>query len=513
VTKKSNALVIVVGLTLIGMLVILLTTRSGIGVYPDSTTYFDAADNLASGRGLIVISGSGNEPMPLTHYPPLYPTLLALIACMGVTIENAARWLNALLFGANVILVGLSIRVFARESSFFPIIGAVLILAAPDLLAIHSFALTEPLFIFLTMLGLLCLATYMGSRKHACLLAASVAIALSLLTRYVGVASFGAGALALIALNGRAVRRRLTDTILFGAIAGAPLGLWIIRNRLQAGGVTDRHMVFHPVKLAQLISGASTVASWFMVGKVRGPIRPIVFGIELIVAVVVLFLLNRGGNHGKASSRLPHVLLLFILVYVGFLVFTASFVDADTVFDQRSLAPVHVAVLMLGLWVGRTLYLRSKSPVVRIALVVVALAFVTSYVIRGAKWFLAVSNDGQGYSSKAWRNSATILRIKTLRSDAPVYSNGYDAIYYLARRPAMYLPQKINHSTGQANAIYELEIENMAKDLKQHGGVLVYFNTFPERSFLPAESELRERLNLSLVATEPDGSIYAVENR
>ncbi len=512
-TKKSNALVIVGSLTLIGVLVMLLATRSGIGVYPDSTIYFDAAHNLANGRGLIVISGTGNEPMPLTHYPPLYPSLLALIAGIGVSVENAARWLNALLLGANVILVGLSIRVFARESFFVPIIGAVLILAAPDLLAIHSFALTEPLFIFLTMLGLLCLATYMGSRQRACLLAASVAIALSLLTRYVGVASFVAGGLALIALNGRAVRRRLADTILFSAIAGAPLGLWIIRNRLQAGGGTDRHMVFHPVKLAQLISGASTVASWFMVGKVRGPIRPIVFGIELIViAVVVLFLLRRGGNNGKSSSRLPHVLLLFILVYVGFLVFTASFVDADTVFDQRSLAPVHVAVVVLGLWVGRTLYLKSKSPVVRIALVVVALAFVTSYVIRGAKWFLAVSNDGQGYSSKAWRDSATISRIRTLSSDAPIYSNGYDAIYYLGRRPAMYLPQKINHNTAEANAIYELEIENMAKDLKQRGGVLVYFKTFPERSFLPSESELKERLSLRLLANEPDGSIYAVEN-
>jgi hypothetical protein len=498
---------------LIGIVTMLAATRFGIGVSPDSTVYLEAARNLAHGDGLVALTGASNELKPLTHYPPLYSALLAFFGSRGVSAESAARWLNAALFGANVMLVGLAIRMFAPESFSLPVLGAFLTLAAPDLLAAHSFALTEPLFIFLTLIGLLCLATFVGSKKRAFLIGAAVAIALSMLTRYVGIASLIACVLALVALNGRDVRRRLTDAILLGAIACVPLGLWIIQNRLQAGGATDRQFLFHPVKLQQLISGASTVASWFMAGKVRGPIRPIVFGIELIViAVVVLFLLRRGGNNGKSSSRLPHVLLLFILVYVGFLVFTASFVDADTVFDNRSLAPVHVAVLILGLWFGRTLYVGSPPRTLRVALVVVALALVTSYGIRGVKWLLEVRRDGQGYAGRAWRDSATISRIKTLNTDVPIYSNGYDAIYYLGRRPAMYLPQEINHGTGVVNANYELEIANMKNDLQRHGGFLIYFNNLAERSFLPSESELKERLSLRLLANEPDGSIYAVEN-
>jgi hypothetical protein len=500
-------------LALLGVVTMLNATRFGIGVTPDSTVYLEAARNLSNGDGLVALTGTSNELKPLTHYPPLYPSLLALIASMGISVESAARWLNALLLGFNVILLGLSTRMFAPESFALPVLGAWLTLAAPDLLASHSFALSEPLFIFLTMIGLLCLATYVGSRNRTILLAAAGAIALSMLTRYVAIASLIAGTVALLSPNGRDVRRRLGDAMVFGAIACAPLGLWMIRNRLEAGGAADRQLVFHPVKLTKLISAASTVASWFMVGKVRGPIRPIVFGVEFVVVAVAVFFLLRSPRHDARSSPvLPHVLLLFIIAYGIFLIFTASFVDADTVLDHRSMAPVHVAVTVLGLWVGRTIYLRSQSRLLRVALAVVALAFATSYSLRGAKWLLAVRHDGQGYAARGWRDSDTISRIRSLRPDAPLYSNGYDSIYYLAGRRARYLPEKINPGTDLANANYELEIESMKNELKSHGGFLIFFNTFPERSFLPSESELRERLRLRLFAAESDGSIYMIED-
>jgi hypothetical protein len=100
-----------------------------------------------------------------------------------------------------------------------------------------------------------------------------------------------------------------------------------------------------------------------------------------------------------------------------------------------------------------------------------------------------------------------------LPSGVPIYSNGYDAIYYLTSRRAILIPERIVHGTGQPNVNYDREIEKMRDDLREHNGFLVYFDTLPERWSLASESELRERLSLRLAAAESDGSIYSVGTR
>src|SRR5262245_38410829 len=97
--------------TLAGLAVVLLlfATRPGLGVGPDSTTYLDAARHLRQGEGLVVLEGS-HGTRPLSHYPPLYPALLALAGTASADALAGARALHALLFGVNVLLVGLLIR-------------------------------------------------------------------------------------------------------------------------------------------------------------------------------------------------------------------------------------------------------------------------------------------------------------------------------------------------------------------------------------------------------------------
>ena len=98
--------------------------------------------------------------------------------------------------------------------------------------------------------------------------------------------------------------------------------------------------------------------------------------------------------------------------------------------------------------------------------------------------------------------------LEKLPADTPVYSNGRDAIYYLTGRRTLDVPAKFIRGTGQPNQQYEVEVEKMGADLRQHHGVLVYFNTLPERWSLPLAGELKSQLPLVAVATELDGSIY-----
>jgi hypothetical protein len=147
-------------------------------------------------------------------------------------------------------------------------------------------------------------------------------------------------------------------------------------------------------------------------------------------------------------------------------------------------------------------------PSIKIAFVALAIMLVGSYAIRSARWFMDVRQDGQGYASRAWQESETIAYVKNIPLGAPIYSNGYDAIYYLTKRPAIYLPEKVIHGSARDNQKYSAEVEHMRNALSERNGLLVYFNTLPERWFLPSESDLKNQLPLTQRFTSTDGSIY-----
>jgi hypothetical protein len=526
----DNKVFLLFALAFLAAVAIWFATGFGIGVTPDSTVYMDAAQNLLNGRGLVALTASG-ELKPLTHYPPLYPSVLALLGFLGFSIDPAARLLNAFLFGANVLLVGIALTCFSRKSFWLPILGALLTLTAPDIAGIHTSALSEGLFIFLAISGLVSLAHFLETKQGTWLVASAGFIGLALLARYVGVVLVFTGVVALLFVNSRNLRRRFVDAVIFGPIACAPMTLWVVRNMAVAGGASDRQFVFHPIGLRQIAAGLSTLSTWLLLGKVRTDYRVMFFVIEVLVtALVVIYLWTRTRKdtltetddrddvaaermehrEGKDLSRMPVVLSLFIVSYVGFLIFTASFVDADTVLDTRALVPVHVAAILLGLCFTWKLFESSKERALRIASVLLALLFVVSYSLRGVSWFLHVRQDGQGYASRAWKESETISKVKNLPSNMRIYSNGYDAIYYLTGRRAIYLPEKINHNTGRPNENYETELEKMRTDLEQGNAVLVYLRTLPERWFLPSEAELVQRLRPRSVEPTADGSIFSV---
>lgn len=520
--SKNHLLALLFLLSLAGILVLLYATHLGIGVSPDSTVYIGAARSLLDGHGLRALSGSSPEPVPMTHYPPLYPLLLALAGASSRSDPlSAARWLNAFIFGANILLAGLSLSVYTRWSWRVAALGSTLVLAAPDILEIHSMAWTEPLFILLCLVGLFLLAAYFEGQRRALLMASAAVVALAFTTRYVGIVAVAAGVVGLLLVGARSYSRRIADAALYAFIACLPMALWMMRNRRVAGGATDRKLVFHPVGFQQLSAGLSTISTWLLLGRASTGVRASVFFLELACLIALGVLFRRGkpvlsaGETGTPQflARLPSLLSIFIILYLGFFIFTASFVDYDTVFDDRALAPVHLPGLVLLLCLAHKLLERPSKAghLLQLAAIVLGFAFAGSYLARGVSWTRQKSADGQGYASRAWQESATIARVKSLAAETPIFTNGYDAVYFLTGRPAFYLPEKIIHGTGQANALYSTELAHIREQMVERDGVLVYFAGFPERVYLPTESELKEQLHLRLVSRETDGAVYRAE--
>lgn len=510
----------IVALAVAGILVLLFVTVWGIGVSPDSTVYIGAARNLLRGQGLKALSGRSTELEPLTHYPPLYPLLLALAGFAGGEPLRAARWLNAFIFGINILLAGVAVGSYTRWSVRAAALASLLVLAAPDLLQIHSMAWTEPLFILFCLAGLLLLAAYLERGQRLLLMSSAVAVALGFMTRYVGVVLLATCVCGVLFLSAKNYRRRVLDAGLFALIACLPMGLWVMRNRYAAGGATDREFVFHPVSFHQLGSALSTISTWLLLGKVRTSLRATVFLLEIACLIILCILLWRKKSARRANemkmketlarlSTLPALLAIFIIFYAGFFIITASFIDFDTVFDERALAPLHMLGIVLLICLAHRLFRSSEAGhLLYLWSVMLCLAFAGSYVVRGASWVRQKRDDGQGYTSRAWVESATIERIRGLPAGTHIFTNGHDAVYFLTGREAMFLPEKTVHGTGRANALYASELAHVREQLLDHNGVLVYFDGFPERAYLPSEDELRRDLNLRLASRETDGTIY-----
>ena len=126
--------------------VVLLITKHGASMIPDSAVYIGTARNLAQGRGLttpfnLLINpyspakaAAFDGAVPLTHYPPLFPAVLAVFQRLDIDALDAARWFNALLMGVNVFLAGVVAWRFSGGSRVAGVATAVLVAANFNLL-------------------------------------------------------------------------------------------------------------------------------------------------------------------------------------------------------------------------------------------------------------------------------------------------------------------------------------------------------------------------------------------
>ena len=518
---KKYFILFLVALALSGVIILLFATRWGAGISPDSTVYIGTARNLLSGRGLSVPFG-GDQAGPMTHYPPLFPTLLAVIGIFGMDPLNGARWLNAFLFGSNILLVGLVINRCTRGSIWISLFGSFLMLTSFDILSIHSMAWTEPAFIFFGLLGLFLLGSYIENPRPLLLFASSSMVALAFLARYPGVTFVATGIIGISFLSQRTYYRRVADSSIFAAISSLPMALWIIRSLYVAGSATNRKIVFHPITFDHVKSALFTFSSWSLPYRFSG----VAAGIFWLAAVVglsvfsILLLQRKSRLNGSDFVRhdiakLPCLLVTFIVIYCVFLIVSISFLDALTPLDNRILSPVYVSGLVSILYIVHKL-LRSIRGIrsLKIVSIVLCIVFAGSHISiglrRSAGWVTDAHVNGRGYASKVWQHSEIMEQIGAFPSEIPIFTNGHDAIYILTGRQVSCIPRKVYPGTRQINDDYSFDLARMRDQLEDGDGVLVYFNTI-KRLYLPSEDELKDELPLCLLTKGADGSIYALD--
>ncbi|MCJ7623218.1 MAG: phospholipid carrier-dependent glycosyltransferase, partial [Anaerolineaceae bacterium] len=331
--EKHWFLLLVILLTLIAIsaaaVFILSTGEFGIGIRSDSVAYIWSARSLAEGSGLGRPDGVGNFK-PMTHWPPLYPILLSFFEIIGWDVIEGARWFGAFLFAANIILVGLVLSRMTR-SFWFSLIGAVIMSLAPAIAETSLFAMTEPLFIALSLLSFILLDEYFTSRKNFLLFLSALVISLAFLARYAGLSLVAMGVILLLIQKNRPLIERVIEIIQFSSISISLLVVWLIRNMLVSGSTTNRVMTYYPISEGHFNQIITNIQDWF------SPLSTI-FDIgdgKLILALGALVFL--GGllvyKRASAEERQPRQTFLGRMIGIYVILYTAVVFVSRWFFD------------------------------------------------------------------------------------------------------------------------------------------------------------------------------------
>ena len=436
------------------MALLLYSTPQGLGLNDDSIAYIAGARSLLSGQGYreIWLVSAGY----VTHFPPGLPGALAFASLLtGIDPLRAARLLNGLLFGLNTLLTGwLAFRM--TGSRLVGVLGATLFLLTPSFLRIHSNAMSEPLYIFFTLLVFLLLARYFedrnGRRSWLLLFVTGTLVGLAYLTRYAALALLAMAILALFILHD-SWRQRLAGTALLMAGFLPWVAGWAIRNRIVGGSLTNRALGWHPINAENARLGIRTfsgfvvpVESWQLyLLKVRGLFETVLALLALALLVWVLVVgLKRLLRRTRAPG--PEVISflnsLYIFGYFLLLIATMTFFDPATKFQLRLVAPLFVSILLMLAYGLNKLAGQGSGRIAGLLLTVLILG-VSAF---GQGQTLAdLRRGGQVYANERWYDAPAIAALRELPAGVAIHSNQPGVIYLYVGRPGSLLPDGEAH--------------------------------------------------------------------
>lgn len=512
--RVRAALLALAALFLLGVLLALLASRFGPGASGDSSSYLMGAENLLAGNGYSRFSG-GYELRAITGFPPFFSAVLAALTPLASSPIVAARWLNAVTFGASGALI--TALVYRATASYWAsLIAGLLFLLRDVQVDLHAWVMSEPLYIFLTLLASFGLVVYLISGKRVLLVTAGIVAGLAVLTRYAGLALIAAGGLALLAYGHRKMSRRLSASAVFSGIGLLPFFLWAGRNSAIEGNPVNRALGYHQLDPALLRLFLADLSDWFVPHELPLPTAlraAIALAVALAIALASLAVLKRSLERSFRRPASPDreapdgldavvwVIGLYVLFSAAVLWANSTFLDAGTTAaaPPRYLAPVYAGVVILAVSVG-TRFLRS-TPALRwlaLACVAVVLAYSTANTIS----LLRDPLPHMGYTVRrhAWGELVSLLQ--NVPSEVPIVSNNPEMIYVLIGRPAYVRPISYDQYQDTAREDYEEQFEFLEAQLED-GGIFVLFDELE-----PDDRAMIERFDLEIIEQFENAQVY-----
>ena len=437
--------------------ILVRTATYGAAVTTDSISFLSTALNFFAGEGWRDLAGK-----PLVRWPPLFPLLLAAFGWVGIEPLEAGRLINATAFGLTILAAGCWLRSNLR-SRLLVLAATAALAASLPLSRWASHFMTDSLFVLLTLLALIQLATFLNRKTAAPLWWAAVCTALAALTRYAGVVLIGTGVLVLLVRRAPPLAARLKHAIVFGAISSMPLVGVLTYNWAVSGTLTGRRKASGQSLSDGLSRAADVFRDWAIPPNAPdgfGYLLWMAAGLVVLAAGAVVVWSGRSLGMDEQTFGLGPV-LPFGVFAVAYLVLIVAIVPLvlPVAFPVRYLLPMYVPLLVAGVFLlDRLLCIEAAGWMAAGRYIVASLAVLTilAHIGFSARENLRLTAQAWrvGYeenwmcNTARWQHSKLLSYLRDNRIEGRIYSNTRDLAWFANRTAAPGKHQEILNRMG-----------------------------------------------------------------
>ncbi|MGK9201238.1 glycosyltransferase family 39 protein [Sinorhizobium meliloti] len=484
-------------LVFLSVLLFVVNTRLGIGIYPDTTRYMGI-----------------NE---LPYDAPIYAWLVRLPALIGMDMTAGAETLGLIFVFANTFLIW-HLLVCSTGKYSYALVGSALIVLAPQFVALHASAMSEPPFLFFLLLALLTVVRYLQTGMRTWLATSAVVLGIAALTRFAAPALGAAIAFTLLVNRRHHRNRRIADAVVYGLISASIFVSWVALSQIWNGHSLGRKLWFYGnMGSEEWLRSFGSLMAWLLPDQAPNLLRAFLFAVFAAAAFGLILAhsrqaVDRSRKMIVAHDFLPMILGLFFFCYMAFMVLATS-IEANLLLNSRYAFPPYVMTVMAVTIALAGLKRTTRfSTILHIGMVVLSIVVLGSHSVRTVVRSLDAYRTGIGYAGVEWTQSPTMLAAKELPMDALIYSNGPDAIAYVLKRPAFFIPARFQLRTGieDPSDPFEQQLSRLQRAPDRQRAFIVMFDNVTWRFYRANEAELKRYLRLSNSATRPDGRIYEV---
>jgi len=481
--------------------IMILGTRWGIGVGPDSTSYL----------GL-----RSYDP----GLSPLYTAMIALGNIVNIKPTYSAWWINWFCFLGTVLTVFFA--VFRATGRLVPSsLAAFLILTLPYLVVLQITVMSESLFLFLCVFGLFLLTRFLESGQLRFNVAAALIIGASALARYPGIVSIGMGVILILLMAPQYLRAKIRNAAIFSIVSAVPIGIFLLYGYGAAGTIGARKLGFYGnADLERYLQGARSLMGLLLPTKVPELLSASIFlaAVSLIVWLIISHLRDTRGvlfarTMKDTSVVLPVTFLGFAFGYVVFLVLSVQ-IEPDLPLYGRYMPPIYVTAVPATICLAhKYVFGGTANRVLQLAVLALGGLLALSNTARTITRIGDAYSEGLGFSARKWRESKIINHLRNLPPRARIYSNGYDAIIYLTDHDSVSIPPFRIRRTGELNREFGSEILKIEKDLRDGKAIIVWLDLVTWRDLkLQREDEFIRQLPVEMSFETEDGRIYSYKD-
>jgi hypothetical protein len=442
-SKAKTRKLVYILLSLLGAVLVGWGTTRGPGIGGDATIYITSAKNFAHGEGLGIFSADGTFRL-IPYFPPFFPLVLSLFSVLGLELTIVARMINTLLFAGTIYLVLNTSDEFISDWGYIIALGFLFTLS-PVLNPVFSWAMSEPLSIFLgTYAMILALKYFQHTENNRLLYISAVLAGFSTLTRYGAIVYTAVICLqVLIFIKGK-FSKRLSKTFIYGIIAMIPVGIWAIVDILLTETVSSRSVNGTQGLLTRIVTYFTNMKSvilfWILPDSwIQSPFYPqaintgivILFILVLLIGVYIVF---HKLKDDPIQYRFHFMLLAFCILYVLMTLVISLATYPPITIGTRMFSPMYLMIIWLVVAILYQVSRLGEKPMLKSVIFTILLLFTIWNGFRGFRIIQDNHQTGLGFNSVAWQTSDLIEKVNQLPDDQIIVSNEEMAILALTGR-------------------------------------------------------------------------------